>query len=895
MSSPDARAPARLRGRGDPHDPVLTSKITPPALPAWAITRPRIDKLIAEGVGGPLTSVTGPPGAGKTMAIVTWAAAASYPGALAWLTVDDYDNRPRVFWAYVVAALRRAGVAVPRVVPGPGRAAVDHVFLARLASALAAQDPPVVMVLDDLHLLTEPAVLDGLCYLLRNAAPGLHLIVASRADPLLPLHRYRVAGQLAEIRADDLAFSGQESGLLLAHHGLTLPASMLERITGRTEGWAAGMRLAALSLQGREDPELFVKELETGDSAITSYLIEEVLNAQPAPVRAMLLRTSVLDSFSADLVCELTGDPRWVDRLSALARANAFIRPLGHGWYRYHSLFATVLRLKLRIECRGQLTDLYQRAARWCRDNGRLGEAVRYAAASGDWAFAAGMVVAEFAVGQLIEARGHPPLAEAFACLPREAVWTQPEPLLVQAAARLSRGRDEISAAPLDAAESMLERRPAGDQVPARLAAALIRLALARRTGDLEAATAASSRAQALSAQLPGEVHARHPEVEARVLAGRGVVELWAGRLDQAAGYFAEGAAASAVAAAYERADCLGYLALVEALSGRLDRATERAEAAVEAISSSSSDDLTEHIISGAAVALAWVYLQRGDMREAHVQLKLAESALRTAPDKLVSALACAAVAQRGMAGGRATAAAEMIRCAREEWATSPPGWLEARLAVIESRAWTAAGDVTAAVAAAQRAAPGPDATAALAHAWLAAGDEQAARRVLGTEGPESGDLGLALADARLSYGAGDGARGRRCLERALQLAGPEQIKLPFAMERTWLRQVLRRDPELAGAYRELLEPDVLSPGMAPPVKKPSMPAQPMPLVVERLSAREREVLAHASEMLSTAEIATEMYLSVNTVKTHLRSIYRKLSATHRSEAVRRAQQLELI
>ena len=460
MSSPDARAPARLRGRGDPHDPVLTSKITRPDLPGWAVTRPRIDKLIADGVRGPLTSVTGAPGAGKTMAIVAWAAATSHPGTLAWLTVDDYDNRPRVFWAYVAAALRRAGVAVPRVVPGPGRVAVDHVFLARLASVLAAQDPPVVMVLDDLHLLTEPAVLDGLSYLLRNAAPGLHLIVASRADPLLPLHRYRVAGQLAEVRADDLAFSVQESGLLLAHHGLTLPTSMLERITGRTEGWAAGMRLAALTLQGHDDPEQFVKELETGDSAITSYLVEEVLNAQPAAVRAMLLRTSVLDSFSADLVSELTDDPRWVDRLPALARANAFIRPLGHGWYRYHSLFATVLRLKLRIECRGQLTDLYQRAARWCRRNGRLGEAVRYAAESGDWPFAAAMVVDEFAVGQLIEARGHPPLAEAFGGMPRDAVWTQPEPWLVQAATRLCRGRGETSAAPLDAAESMLERGP---------------------------------------------------------------------------------------------------------------------------------------------------------------------------------------------------------------------------------------------------------------------------------------------------------------------------------------------------------------------------------------------------------------------------------------------------
>ena len=162
-------------------------------------------------------------------------------------------------------------------------------------------------------------------------------------------------------------------------------------------------------------------------------------------------------------------------------------------------------------------------------------------------------------------------------------------------------------------------------------------------------------------------------------------------------------------------------------------------------------------------------------------------------------------------------------------------------------------------------------------------------------EGPESLTLGVALADARLSYGAGDGARGRRCLERALRLAKPERVRLPFSMERTWLRQVLRRDPELAGAYRELLEPDVIDPGIVPLPGKPPVPAQATPLVVERLSAREREVLTHASGMLSTAEIATEMYLSVNTVKTHLRSIYRKLSATHRSEAVRRAQQLQLL
>ena len=896
ISTPDAMGAARVRERGDADDPVLASKITMPELPDWAVTRPRIDKLLAEGAGGPLTSVTGPPGAGKTMAIAAWAASTSYRCTLAWLNIDDYDNRPRVFWSYVVAALRRSGRTVPRVMPGPGRAAVDHQFLVRLASVLAAQDPPVVLVLDDLHLLTEPVILDGLGYVLRNATPGLHLMVASRVDPMLPLHRYRLAGQLTEIRADDLAFSVQESGVLLAHHGVTLPASVLERITGRTEGWAAGMRLAALTLQGHPDPGQFVKELENGDSAITSYLVDEVLNAQPAPVRDMLLRTSILDSLSVDLASELTDDPKAAEALPALVRANAFVRPLGHGWYRYHSLFGAVLRLKLMIECRGQVPDLYRRAAGWCQRSGRLGEAVRYAAESGDWPFAAGMVVDEFAVGQLIDLRGHQPLAEAFRDMPRDLAWTQPEPLLVLAAAGLCHGATEASAMPLEAAEDMLESLPADGQIPARLAAALIRLALARRAGDFETAAAAAGRAEALLARLPAEVQVRHPHVRAQVLTGRGVAETWAGRLDAAAVLFTDAVAACTPETAHERAAGLGYLALVDALQGRLRCAVERGGEAAEAMSND-GDDLAEQLIPGANVALAWAYLQQGDTQEAHAQLKLAEAALRVCPDKLVSALACAVAALRRLAVGQATAAAEMIRQAARDW--SPPGWLELRLAILESRARLAAGDIPAAVAAAQRAAPGevPDAAAALANAWLAAGDQHAARHVLDgavtadhPESAESRQLGMALAEARLSYGAGDGARGRRCLERALRLAKPEQIRLPFAMERSWLRPVLRREPELVQSYRELLEPTVVTPGPPPPEKPLAAP-----LVVERLSAREREVLAHAAGMLSTAEIAAEMYLSVNTVKTHLRSIYRKLSATHRSEAVRRARQLELI
>jgi LuxR family maltose regulon positive regulatory protein len=477
--------------------------------------------------------------------------------------------------------------------------------------------------------------------------------------------------------------------------------------------------------------------------------------------------------------------------------------------------------------------------------------------------------------------------------MPPEEEWTQPQPLLVMAAIALRQGAYEAAAAQLAAAEDILGRPEAEEQIPARLAAALIQLALARRTGDLEMAATAARRAEDVMTELPEEVRARHPEVRAQVMTDCGVVETWAGRLDAAAVRFADAAAVPAAETTHERSGCLGYLALVEALRGRLSRAVELAGEAAEALSSSGGGDLAEDVIPAASVALAWVCLQQGDAQEAHSQLKLAEAALRSRPDKLVSALACVVAAQRRLAGGQATPATEMIRQACEDWSPSPPGWLELMLTVLESRARAAAGDAPAAVATAQRAGTGPDAAAALAQAWLTAGDQQSARRALNPVGTGFPHLDVALAEARLSYTAGDGAHGRRCLERALRLAKPEQVRLPFVMERTWLRQVLRHDPDLVQPYRELLGPSVITSGTISVKVLPAAPAAP--LVVERLSAREREVLTHASGMLSTAEIAAEMFLSVNTVKTHFRSIYRKLSATHRNEAVRRARQLELI
>ena len=863
LSSAEARTASHSRGHpSGAGDPVLMSKVIVPGLPAWAVPRPRIESLIAEGARGPLTTVTGPPGAGKTMAITLWAAARAEPGPVVWITLDEYDNRPRVFWSYVVAALRQAGIAVPRVSSAGARGtAVDHAFLLRLASVLAAQEQPVVMVIDDIHLLTDADTLDGLAYVLWNAKPGLRLVASSRMDPLLPLHRYRLNGELTEVRADDLAFTVTESGTLMAQHGLTLSEAALESLTGRTEGWAAGLRLAAISLEGHPDPEQFVKEFDSENGAVTSYLVDEVLNAQPAPIRDFLLRTSILYRVNADIGRELGDDEQAPDVLPALAETNAFVRPLGHGWYRYHPLFAAVLRLKLRRECPGRLPDLHRRAARWCRQRG--------------W------------------------LADEFRRMSRDQAATEPQSLLVAAALELSGAGSDSWVTSLEAAANILDDLPADDEVPARLAAAQIRLTISRRTGDLEAATAASAQAEALLEQIPEDLLARHPGIRAQVLAGRGAVHMWAGQLDKAADIFKTGvAAADAADSSYERADCLGYLALVEALRGRLSHAAELADEAAKT-AENPHDGIAEPTLA-ASIALAYVHLERNEVHQSDVQLVLAGAALRARPDKLMNAVADLVAARRQLAEGRAGAASEMVSRALRDW--SPPCWLEHRLTLLEARASAVAGDITSAVNAATRAGQRSkaDAAVAVAYAWLAANDIPSARAAMTTVVAATGEpfeqvsLEGCLVNARLCYSSGDPARGRRSLEHALRLGKQEQIRLPFAMERTWIRPVLRRDPDLAQAYPHLLEPGIVRPGVVVPARQ-DVTGEPMPLVVERLSAREREVIQHLAGMLSTAEIASEMYISVNTVKTHLRSIYRKLSAAHRGEAVRRARQLELI
>jgi LuxR family transcriptional regulator, maltose regulon positive regulatory protein len=888
-------AHARAQGRRSlvsASDPILTAKITAPNVPDWAVPRPRISRLIAEGARWcSLTVVTGPPGAGKTMALGLWAA--TEPGAVAWVGLDEFDNRPGVFWSYVVAALRQAGVVIPKALRAVPPEQGEDGFLLRLTAALAAQDPPVTLVLDDLHLLTDPGVLKGLEFVLRNVGPGLRLLVASRMDPLLPLHRYRLAGQLTEIRASDLAFSLDEAGLLLDQHGGLLTADALENLNRRTEGWAAGLRLAAISLGTHPDPDLFVKELMAEDSALTCYLVDEVLDVQPPEVRELLLSTSILKHVSAAAAVELTGDDRAAGILTDLVRTNALVQPIGSGWYRYHTLFAEMLRLRLRYEHPDRVVALHQRAARWYERSGMLTDAVRHALVVGDWLLAAGIVVDELAIGPLMEPQDGERLAGEFAGLPSGEAWVAPQPYLISAALALSAGQHQACAAALDAADGLLERLPADEEATARLATAVIRLTLCLRTGDLAAAASAVGRAEAMIGKVPGGKLARHPDVSRRVLSGRAAVELWSGRLDGAARILEAGIATEAAAGREcGRASLTGRLALAEALRGRLGRATELASQAAVAAS--------EHRPSGPGpaplVALAWVHLARNELRAARNCVKLADAALGARPDKLIGAAAYLVAASGALAEGRPAVATQIIARARSGW--SVPAWLDQQLCLAESRACAAAGDVQAALITAERAGASLEAAVTRARAWALAGDGEAAQRALAPvlaadgEAPDPVRLLAWLVDARLGYDTGDDGRARRSLACALRLAEPEQFRLPFVLERGWLGAMLRREPELADSHRVLLAPALGQDQLPAPM---GTSGRPSALIIEPLTEREREVLVHVSGMLNTAEVAEEMFISVNTVKTHLRNIYRKLAAAHRNEAVRRARQLELI
>jgi LuxR family maltose regulon positive regulatory protein len=881
---------------------LLTSKLTAP-VPRWRpVVRQRLHGLLDEGVQGPLTLLAASPGYGKTLLLSSWAAEGRPPGPVAWVRAGPGDQEPSRFWAHVLAALRGAGVVPPgglldRLNP---RAVIGDGFLRPFVGGLFELDGPVVLILDDLHEATGQAVVSQLRFLLRHAPPRLRLVVSSRADPPLALHRLRVAGQLGELREAELAFTLEEAGALLADHGVELSQADLTLLWRRTEGWAAGLRLAALSLRGHPQPGRLVADLAGDDRAIAGYLVEEVLAAQPPELRAFLLRTAVADRLCGELADALTGGSDGARVLARLEREHVFTAAVGPGrtWYRYHPLFAELLRAELRYEHAAELPELHRRAAGWHAANGKPVAAVGHALAAGDADGAAALLVASWAP-MLAEGKAAV-LAELLSRLPGELVRTTPELAVVTALSRLAIGELEEADAWLGLAAAAEPRFAAEPSEAMHLA----RLYRARLVGEVADAGPAVRVLLAPAAGVDAGA-AASGDHRTLALALLGTAQLWSGQLDDAAGTL-ERARADAdrrgrdvVALAVT-----AHLALLEAVRGALGRAEELARQATEharRVDWSASPQL-----ACADLALAVCAYHRDDLGAAVAALDRvrAQALAGDRPVRLAVAILAAWLAAGGEAGD-AEAALARLDDALGATGGRPPRLLRAAARAGRAKLLAAVGDEAAAALDPDDGRRAAVEAVVSARLQLDRGDPEAAVRTLAPllpGGPgEPPELPLAieacLVDAVARQELADHVAAVRSVRLALDLAAPEGYRRVFVEGgtpvRTLLADHLHWDDThqlLVGSLLERLRTATPPEGRAGPAKA----ADPAPLVVP-LSEREQVVLRYLSSRLSAGEIADELYVSLNTVKTHIKSIYRKLDTNRRWDAVKRARQLQLL
>ncbi|MFF4658281.1 LuxR C-terminal-related transcriptional regulator [Streptomyces sp. NPDC001381] len=417
-------------------DPYLRTRFAIPVRPATFLRRERLVRHLDEALRTPLTMVNGSAGAGKTLLVADWAA--ERVPSVAWFTTEAADQGPGMFWAYLLQALRASGVAPPAGVGSPADASrVTRTLLARLAADLSARERPVTVVLDEYDQVHDPDIAQQLEFVLHHAGGGLRLILVTRTEPLLPLHRYRAAGELTEIRGAELAFTPEETAELLALHGLRLPLPAAGALVERTRGWAAGLRLCALAAQENPDPETYLKEFEADRSTVADFLLAEVLKQQSPEVQDLLLRVSVLERLCPELANALTERADSEPILAGLHRENAFVEDLGHAWYRLHPLFGEILRAHLRVRAPGLEPELHRRAARWFGRSGFLPETLGHGAAAGDWEFTASALVDDLAIGRLFTGLHSDDLVDLFSRMGPEP--RTPATDLVRAALALSR------------------------------------------------------------------------------------------------------------------------------------------------------------------------------------------------------------------------------------------------------------------------------------------------------------------------------------------------------------------------------------------------------------------------------------------------------------------------
>src|SRR6266567_3394474 len=410
---------------------LLATKLHVPSRRPGFVPRPRLVGRLEEGLARGLVLVCAPAGSGKTVLLADWARHGGRP--VAWLSLDVVDNDPARFWRHVVAALGRARRGIGELagpVLGPLEASSPDGLVMALINELAAdpREAEVLLVLDDYHLIDSQPVHGSLLFLLEHLPPGLRMVLASRSDPPLPLARLRAGGQLAELRADDLRFTTDEAAALLREAlGADLPDAAVAVLAARTEGWAAGLQLAALSLRGQADAAGFVAAFSGSHRYVLDYLAGEVLDRQTEELRGFLLETSVLERLSGALCDAVTGRADSQAMLEAIEHAGLFLVPLDEvrGWWRYHQLFADLLRVRLRQQRPERIPVLHKNAAAWHSEHGPADAAVRHAIAAGDTNWAARLMEQYF--DELFYLRGEGATLERwFSALPAGMIRYRP-------------------------------------------------------------------------------------------------------------------------------------------------------------------------------------------------------------------------------------------------------------------------------------------------------------------------------------------------------------------------------------------------------------------------------------------------------------------------------------
>jgi LuxR family transcriptional regulator, maltose regulon positive regulatory protein len=922
-----------LRSQQETVEPrlLLETKFYPPRLPRDLVPRPRLRDRLVRGTTSKLMLVSAPAGFGKSTLLAQWLddwldpepAAGTTERSAAWLSLDRDDNDPASFWTYVIAALRTA-------VPGIGETALGllqapqpiliQTVLTTLLNDLGALERDAVLVLDDYHVINSLKVHEGMAFLIDHLPPRLHVVIASRADPALALARLRARGDLVETRAAELRFTPDEAAAYLnGMMALRLTAEDVAVLEGRTEGWIAALQLAALSMQGRDDTAGFIAGFAGDDRYILDFLVEEVLQRQPARVQAFLLETSILGRLSGPLCDAVTGQGDGKAMLETLDRGNLFLVPLDdrRRWYRYHHLFADVLHARLLDEQPDGPPELHRRASVWHEQNGDRSEAIRHALSGEDFDRAADLVERAWPV--MRQFRQEATMLGWLKALPDPLLGRRPVLSVAYAAVLAVSGQFDDVETRLRDAERWLDPAAGGDDGPAAPSPpmAVVDEDELRR---LPAAIAGYRAAQALVAgDVPGTIsHARRvldlvtddDHLERAAAAGlMGIAHWGTGDLETAHRLYAD--CRASLERAGHIADTLGCtiaLADIRLTQGRLRDAAGTYERALQLSMAQGGP-----VLRGTAdmhVGLSELYREQGDLTAATRHLlavqELGEHAgLPQNPYRWRVAMARVRQAQGDLDG-----ALELLDEAERVYVGD--FFPNARpVPALRARVWAAHGRLAEAFgwAREQGLSVEDDLTylrefehITLARALLAEYRSQRAE--------ESGRQAIALLD-RLLHAAEEGDRAGNvieilvllavahqtrgdiaaalvALERALDLAEPEGYVRVFLDEGQPMAALLQAAEErgIATRYVRLLLP---APGETE--ARSTVTAG----LIEPVSDRELDVLRLLATDLGGPGIASELYVSLNTLRTHTKNIYAKLGVNNRRAAVRRARELDLL